>query len=124
MCADEEVLSPSSIESMIQLNPYAIQAGPLVWKADYLVGVATRKNRRHRGYMRQLLVRMMGDMRREGMPFCFLMPAAEAIYRPFAQVESEEEWSDAEKCGRDDWRDCRVDEPVDEGAVSGVFSSG
>ena len=83
LCADEEVLSPSSIESMIQLNPYAIQAGPLVWKADYLVGVATRKNRRHRGYMRQLLVRMMGDMRREGMPFCFLMPAAEAIYRPF-----------------------------------------
>lgn len=26
---------------------------------------------------------MMEDMRREGMPFCFLMPAAEAIYRPF-----------------------------------------
>lgn len=83
LCADGERLSASSIESMIQLNPYEIQAGSCIWRADYLVGVATRKNRRHRGYMRQLLLRMMEDMRREEMPFCFLMPAAEAIYRPF-----------------------------------------
>lgn len=69
--------------SMIQLNPYLVQAAGQRWKVDYLVGVATRKDCRHRGYMRSLLLRMMADMRRERMPFCFLMPADEAIYRPF-----------------------------------------
>lgn len=73
----------SRIVSMIHLNPYVVQAAGLRWQVDYLVGVATRKDRRHRGYMRRLLLRMMEDMRVEGMPFCFLMPADEAIYRPF-----------------------------------------
>ncbi len=71
------------IDSMIQLNPYLLQVKDEQWMSDYLVGVATRKNRRHRGYMRRLLARMMTDMRAEKMPFCFLMPADEAIYRPF-----------------------------------------
>ncbi len=71
------------IVSMIHLNPYVVQAAGLRWQVDYLVGVATRKDRRHRGYMRRLLLRMMEDMRVEGMPFCFLMPADEAIYQPF-----------------------------------------
>ncbi len=73
----------SRIDAMIQLNPYRLQVRNRRWRADYLVGVATRKDRRHRGYMRRLLVQMMADMRDEGMPFCFLMPADEAIYRPF-----------------------------------------
>lgn len=71
------------IASMIQLNPYRIQAAGRQWQVDYLVGVATRRTCRHRGYMRSLLLKMMADMREEGMPFCFLMPADEAIYRPF-----------------------------------------
>lgn len=71
------------IDSMIQLNPYLVQVRSRRWRVDYLVGVATRKDRRHRGYMRRLLMRMMADMRDEEMPFCFLMPADEAIYRPF-----------------------------------------
>lgn len=71
------------IQSMIQMNPYLVQAGNRRWRVDYLVGVATRKEKRHQGYMRRLLERMMDDMREEEMPFCFLMPAAEAIYRPF-----------------------------------------
>ncbi len=77
------VLENERIDAMIQLNPYLIQARGRRWRVDYLVGVATRKERRHRGYMRQLLMRMMADMRQEQMPFCFLMPADEAIYRPF-----------------------------------------
>jgi len=77
------VLENEGIDAMIQLNPYLIQARGRRWRVDYLVGVATRKERRHRGYMRQLLLRMMADMRQEQMPFCFLMPADEAIYRPF-----------------------------------------
>lgn len=71
------------IDSMIHLNPYLVQVRDRRWRVDYLVGVATRKDRRHRGYMRRLLVHMMADMRDEQMPFCFLMPADEAIYRPF-----------------------------------------
>ncbi len=71
------------IASMIHLNPYEVRAAGEKWHIDYLVGVATRKGRRHRGYMRKLLGRMMEDMRSWGMPFCFLMPADAAIYRPF-----------------------------------------
>lgn len=71
------------IDAMIQLNPYQLQVKNQQWKIDYLVGVATRKDRRHQGYMRRLLMRMMADMRAAQKPFCFLMPADEAIYRPF-----------------------------------------
>ena len=70
-----------NVQAMLHRNPYRLMVRGQQWQADYLVGVATRKERRHRGYMRQLLLQMMGDMRREKMPFCFLMPADEAIYR-------------------------------------------
>lgn len=72
-----------NVQAMLHRNPYRLMVRGQQWQADYLVGVATRKERRHRGYMRQLLLQMMDDMRREKMPFCFLMPADEAIYRPF-----------------------------------------
>lgn len=71
------------IQSMLHLNPYHLQVRNAEWDADYIVAVATRADMRHRGYMRSLLIRMMEDMRRKQMPFCFLMPAAEAIYTPF-----------------------------------------
>lgn len=77
------ISAPQQIAAMVQLNPYLVQAGSCRWQVDYLVGVATRKDKRHRGYMRSLLLQMMEDMRKAQMPFCFLMPAAEAIYRPF-----------------------------------------
>lgn len=71
------------IDAMLQRNPYTLQVKDEQWAVDYLVGVATRKECRHRGYMRKLLGKMMADMKKEQMPFCFLMPADEAIYRPF-----------------------------------------
>ena len=70
-------------DAMIHLNPYRLMVRGRCWQADYLVGVATRRDKRHRGYMRCLLLRMMKDLRQEQMPFCFLMPADEAIYKPF-----------------------------------------
>ncbi len=73
----------SRVQSMLQRNPYCIQARNRTWNVDYLVAVATRSDRRHRGYMRSLLTRMMQDQHSQRMPFCFLMPAAEAIYTPF-----------------------------------------
>lgn len=71
------------IDAMVQLNPYLLQVRDRRWRVDYLVGVAMREECRHHGYMRRLLCRAMTDMRQELMPFCFLMPANEAIYRPF-----------------------------------------
>lgn len=71
------------IQSMLHLNPYHLQVRELCWDVNYIVAVATRADMRHRGYMRSLLTRAMENMRREGQPFCFLMPAAEAIYTPF-----------------------------------------
>lgn len=71
------------ILSMLHRNPYDICAGDRMWRCDYIVGVATAKEGRRRGYMRRLMERALSDMRAEGMPFCFLMPAAEAIYLPF-----------------------------------------
>lgn len=71
------------IQSMLHRNPYRLQVRNTCWDVDYIVAVATRADMRHRGYMRSLLLRMMTDMREQQMPFCFLMPAAEAIYTPF-----------------------------------------
>lgn len=71
------------ILSMLQRNPYHIQMKKHQWNVDYLVGVATKKSRRGEGHMRSLLVKCLRDMCLEQMPFTFLMPAAEGIYRPF-----------------------------------------
>lgn len=74
------------IQSMLHLNPYHLQVRNAEWDIDYIVAVATRADMRHRGYMRSLLLQMMEDMRKRQLPFCFLMPAAEAIYTPFQFV--------------------------------------
>ena len=58
-------------DAMIHLNPYRLMVRGRCWQADYLVGVATRRDKRHRGYMRCLLLRMMKDLRQEQMPFAF-----------------------------------------------------
>ena len=38
---------------------------------------------RHKGYMRSLMLAMLRDMQEERMPFTFLMPARESLYRPY-----------------------------------------
>ncbi len=70
------------IEAMVHRNPYTVRAGEQVWDADYIVAVATAKDRRRRGLMRSLLMRALADMYREEMGFCFLMPADVRIYAP------------------------------------------
>lgn len=71
------------LASMVQLNPYTFVCRGREWAVDYIVGVATASDRRHKGHMRSLLLRVMEDMNRKKVPFTFLMPADEAIYRPF-----------------------------------------
>ncbi len=69
--------------SMLQRNPYVMNVNGTKVPADYIVGVATDKEFRHRGLMASLLKRALNDMADEGRAFTFLMPAAEAIYTPF-----------------------------------------
>ncbi len=69
--------------TMAHLNPYTISVNRKKWELPYIVGVATATDQRHKGYMRQVLYKVLRDLHQEKKPFCFLMPAAETIYRPF-----------------------------------------
>ena len=71
------------IVSMLHLNPYQMRVKDKVFKTHYIVAVATDERYRHQGLMRQLLNHAMQMMADRGEPFTFLMPAAEAIYKPF-----------------------------------------
>lgn len=71
------------IVSMLHLNPYQMRIGQEVFQTHYIVAVATDENYRKRGYMATLLNHAMKVMQERGEPFTFLMPAAEAIYKPF-----------------------------------------
>ena len=50
---------------------------------SYIVGVGTRREGRHRGYMDRLLRTALADLHAAGEPFAFLMPADPAIYTPY-----------------------------------------
>lgn len=71
------------ILSMAHLNPYQVTVKGKLWTLDYIVGVATAQDSRHQGHMRDILGKMFLDMYQAKMPFCYLMPASEAIYLPF-----------------------------------------
>lgn len=73
----------AGIYSMVQLNPFTVWVEGELKQLHYIVAVATQKEYRHRGLMRSLLTRAMGEMEQEGEDFTFLMPASEAIYLPF-----------------------------------------
>lgn len=73
--------------SMLYLSPYRLKlrTGDLFQTEtiDYIVGVATRKEYRKRGYMNGLLQKALHRMYEKKRPFAFLMPADPAIYRPY-----------------------------------------
>lgn len=71
------------ILSMLHLNPYLMRLGEQEIFGEYIVAVATDERYRGQGMMRNVLKMALEDMRRIGEPMAFLMPAAEAIYRPF-----------------------------------------
>ena len=71
------------IVSMLHLNPYEMRIGDKLFQTHYIVAVATKENYRKRGLMRQLLNYALQVMTDRGEPFTFLMPADEAIYKPF-----------------------------------------
>lgn len=71
------------IVSMLHRNPYRVRLGKKEQTLDYIVGVATEEPYRRRGYMGELLKQALSDACSEKKAFCYLMPADEAIYKPF-----------------------------------------
>ncbi len=80
------------IRAMLQLNPYQLRLGERTAATDYIIGVATDPAYRHRGYMRQLLEHMLAQMYAEQTAVTWLMPAAEAIYKPFGFQFVYDQW--------------------------------
>ena len=71
------------ILATLHLNPYEMMFCSEKVKTNYIVAVATRADCRHQGMMRSLLQASLQEMYRREETFTWLMPAAEAIYRPF-----------------------------------------
>ena len=71
------------ILATLHLNPYKMMFCGEKAKTNYIVAVATRADCRHQGMMRLLLQASLQEMYRREETFTWLMPAAEAIYRPF-----------------------------------------
>lgn len=85
--AIEENSGAKQMDAMLYLSPYKMQMrigmSFLETTIDYVVGVATRKERRHRGYMDTLLKTAFSYMYEKQRPFTFLTPANPDIYRPY-----------------------------------------
>lgn len=77
------VIGEVPYDAMMFRTPYNLQIGNEQREISYIVGVATRKECRHQGYMRRLLLYSFEEMYEEKQPFAFLMPANSAIYEPF-----------------------------------------
>ena len=71
------------IISMLHLNPYQMRIGETVYPTNYIVAVATAEAYRRQGLMAKLIHHVLDVMKERGEPFTFLMPANEAIYKPF-----------------------------------------
>lgn len=71
------------ILATLHLNPYEMMFCGEKVKTNYIVAVATRADCRHQGMMRSLLQASLQEMYRRKETFTWLMPAAEASYRPF-----------------------------------------
>lgn len=85
-------------KAMVHLSPYQIKLRTgnsfSKVKVNYIVGVATIKEHRHKGYMDMLLKAALEDMYKEKQPFTFLMPASPKIYEPyqFVYIYDKKEW--------------------------------
>ena len=73
--------------AMLYLAPYdlMLRVGKewVTARINYIIGVATKKEYRHRGYMDRLLRVALEQMSTQNQPFTFLMPADPLIYQPY-----------------------------------------
>lgn len=85
-CRDNEIIvleQDGSIYSMIHANPFEVSCCGCRTRVHYLVAVATDPSCRRKGYMRQLLQKLLQDQWNRKEAFSFLMPASPAYYEPF-----------------------------------------
>ena len=85
-------------KGMLHLNPYLLHVHEQPVRAKYIVGVATDKEYRRQGVMKELLIESFQTLRSRGECFTYLMPADENYYLPFdfrfgmTQIEQEVEY--------------------------------
>lgn len=117
------VLGQAPYDAMMFRTPYLLQLGEYKKEISYIVGVATRKECRHRGYMKQLLMHSFKEMYEEKQPFAFLMPADPAIYEPFDfhYIYEREEWTLTEPESQIPWLESFVTEFGNDKKVSGTW---
>lgn len=77
-------------KGMLHLNPYSVCIHKENYVLPYIVGVATNKEYRRMGVMRQILLRSFTDMYKSNVPFTYLMPADVAYYEPFSFISVSE----------------------------------
>ena len=78
VCFDED-----KIISMIHLNPYIYNICGNIDKVYYIIAVATKTEYRNKGIMNNLLECAMEYLKKNNVPFCFLMADNEKLYKTY-----------------------------------------
>ena len=71
------------LQTMVHVNPYALQLRGRLWEIPYLVGVATAPEARGQHLVRPLLAYTCQLLRQQKLAFAFLMPIQAGIYLPY-----------------------------------------
>lgn len=82
-CLDNRIIvsiEDEKIISMLHLNPYSVKLGMSVVPSYYVVAVATTKEMRHKGHMSRVFEKTFELLKKEHIPFVFLLPVDESIY--------------------------------------------
>ncbi len=74
---DGKIVSSAQVMLAV-ISPEGSRAG---CEIPYIMGVCTLQGYRHRGYMDRVLQLLLDRIRRDGYPWCFLVPVDTAIYR-------------------------------------------
>ena len=73
----------SKIVSSLHENDYIFNFNNNSIKSKYIVGVSSDITMRNKGYMSKLLISMLENSKKKGIPFVFLTPINPKIYRKF-----------------------------------------
>ena len=82
-CLDNRMIvsiEDNSIVSMLHLNPYRINLCGTEVLSYYVVAVATKKEWQGKGQMKKVFERTFEILKKEHIPFIYLLPVDEAIY--------------------------------------------
>ena len=103
-CKDNVIFTAAFSEdsepaAMLHLNPYLLSVCGKAIRSFMVAAVATEPAYRHRGLMRTLLEEAFSFAKEKKIPFLFLLPVNEEIYRPFG-FDCVGPFPDPAVCGR------------------------